>query len=295
MLPRAVIVTRPTDYERLLERHATHGQASFFLETRGQSIDEVEARHRCFEGSLQQVTRAIPRPWSRTRVRRRDLDRFLFEPRDIVIAVGQDGLVANVAKYLRGQRVIGINPEPDRFDGILAPHAPGSAAELLARVQSPSCPIESRTMVAAEMDDGQTLLALNEIFIGHQTHQSARYRIVWGQARERHSSSGLIVSTGTGATGWTRSIHRQRRTSIDLPTPCESCLAFFVREAFPSVATGTDLCEGLIREGAHLTVISEMNEGGVLFGDGIEEDRITFNWGMKVRLQIAEVKLQLVH
>ena len=41
---------------------------------------------------------------------RGDLDRFLFEPDDLVVIVGQDGLVANVSKYLDGQPVVGINP-----------------------------------------------------------------------------------------------------------------------------------------------------------------------------------------
>ncbi len=44
---------------------------------------------------------------------RPELNRFLFEPEDVVIAVGQDGLVANVAKYLSGQMVVGVNPLPE--------------------------------------------------------------------------------------------------------------------------------------------------------------------------------------
>jgi hypothetical protein len=39
-------------------------------------------------------------------------------------------------------------------------------------------------MVQAELDDGQRLLALNEIFVGHRTHQSARYRLGFGRASE---------------------------------------------------------------------------------------------------------------
>jgi NAD kinase len=70
-------------------------------------------------------------------------------------------------------------------------------------------------MAHARLDDGQQLLALNEIFVGHRTHQSARYRIrPADEQEERHSSSGVIVSTGTGATGWARSIQRSAQTGL---------------------------------------------------------------------------------
>jgi hypothetical protein len=121
--PRAVIVTRPTEYDDLLQRHATREQARFFLASRGQRLDEVESRHAQVKSAFEAVLAAIPYRFRRAIVRRADLDRFLFEPEDIVVAVGQDGLVANVAKYLSGQIVIGINPSPALFDGVLVRHA----------------------------------------------------------------------------------------------------------------------------------------------------------------------------
>jgi NAD kinase len=292
-VPRVVVVTRSTAYEALLERHATRGQARFFLETRGEDIEVVEAGHRRFQRALGIVLQSIPSKWRRAQVDRRDLDRFLFEPEDIVAAVGQDGLVANVAKYLEGQAVIGINPLPDEYDGVLAPHPAEAAADLISGVARGRVGLEPRTMVEAKLDDGQRLRALNEIFVGHQTHQSARYRLALAGEEERHSSSGLIVSTGTGATGWARSINLSRRDVLDLPGPTDESLAFFVREAFPSVATGTQITAGLIEGGKSLAVTSEMNEGGVVFGDGIEEDHLDFAWGQHLRVQVAPSSLSL--
>ncbi|WP_053235036.1 NAD(+)/NADH kinase [Sandaracinus amylolyticus] len=292
--PRVVVVTRPTDFEELMARHGTREQARFFLEQRDQKIDEVEARHRALEQVLTRVSQQIPLRWRRARVPRAELSRFVWEPEDLVVAVGQDGLVPNVAKYLDGQRVIGVNPEPARVAGVLVRHEVDALELVLRRTVEQRAVIEARTMVEARLDDGQRLLALNEIYVGHRTHQSARYRIVRERATERHSSSGLIVATGTGSTGWARSIARERATKLALPAPTEACLAFFVREAWPSPATGTSITEGLVEGSARLEITSEMNEGGVLFGDGIEDDRVAFGWGLRARLGVARERLQLV-
>ena len=157
--PRAVVVTRRTDYDELLLRHGTRAQASFFLASREQSVDAIEARHAHFHQALKGVLNAIPVEWRRTRVDRHDLDRFLFQPQDVVIALGRDGLVANVAKYLSGQVVVGLNPEPERNAGILVPHPPEAAPDLIRLAASGRATIEERSMVEARTDDGQSLLS----------------------------------------------------------------------------------------------------------------------------------------
>ncbi len=294
MTSRVVMVTRETEFERLIANHATRGQAEFFLASRGQSIDGIEVTHRRFEQTLHRVMAAIPPEWRRNRVRRSELDRFLFEPRDLVVIVGQDGLVANVAKYLHGQRVIGVNPDQSLYDGILVPFASEQVAGILVPAMSGEIETQSRTMVKATLDDGQQLLALNEIFLGHRGHQSARYLISNGGCEEHQSSSGIIVATGTGATGWARSIDRERRKRVKVPLPEDERLAFYVREAFPSVATGTSLTSGLIDTRQRLHIRSEMNDGGVIFGDGIEADNLQFNWGRIAELSVADQTLDII-
>ena len=292
--PRVVVITRETGYERLLARHATRGQAEFFLQERGQTIDELDHRHKRFLQALHRIMAAIPPDWRRNRVQRTDLDRFLFEPDDLIVAVGQDGLVANTAKYLSGQRVIGVNANKDLFDGILVPFSTAEAINLLSPAMYGEITTQSRTMVEATLDDGQRLLALNELFLGHRSHQSARYQISNTTNQERQSSSGIIISTGTGATGWARSIHSSRKDQLSLPKPEDKQLAYYVREAFPSVSTGTNISSGIVPENETLQVRSEMNEDGVIFGDGIETDYLDFNWGRQVSIGIAKETLELV-
>jgi hypothetical protein len=228
-------------------------------------------------------------------VHRRDLDRFLFEPDDVVFAVGQDGLVANVAKYLTGQPVVGINPSPKLFDGVLVRLSPDDIGRVIEDIERASLRLEHRTMAEATTASGHRLVALNEVFVGHPTHQSARYVLEVGNRKERQSSSGLIVATGTGATGWASSIARGRLVPskpFALPKPEARHLVYFVREAFQCISTGTTMTEGGVYEGTSVRVRSEM-EDGVVFADGMEKDRLPFSFGDVVTIQRAGVSLAL--
>ena len=150
--PRIVFATRESDYERLIARHGTRDQARFFLETRGQKLEDAERPHAELLDALQRCRAAAPPDWRQAQVKRADFDRFLFAPEDIVVAVGQDGLVANIAKYLNGQPVLGINPSPQRYDGVLVKLAPDRLAALLPATQAGQAKVQNRTMVEAHLD-----------------------------------------------------------------------------------------------------------------------------------------------
>jgi NAD kinase len=291
-IPRVVVITRATELQELVARHGTREQARFFLRTHGRELGPLEDRQRAFEAAHEHLLAAIPADWRRSRVSRADLDRFLFEPDDLVVVLGQDGLVANVAKYLDGQHVVGFDPEPGRNEGVLVRHAPEAASTVFQAWHAGRMSIEERVMVAARAGQ-RTLLALNEIFVGHASHQSARYTLTVGKMAERQSSSGLIVASGTGATGWARSIHRERAASFELPAPTAAELAWFVREAWPSRWTQADLTAGRLAREQELVCTCEM-DGGVVFGDGIEGDRLLLSHGESVRIACAPRRLRLV-
>jgi len=295
-------VHRRTELDDLLDRHGTRGQAEFFLRSRGRSLAEVQARHDALAAARDAVVRALPADWARADVERADLSRFLVAPEDVVVVVGQDGLVANAAKYLQGQPVLGVDPEPGVNAGVLVRHRVEAATALLRTLDGPApagaadraaaLPVDALTMVRADLDDGQHLTALNEVFVGHPSHQSARYTLRCAAGTERQSSSGVLVATGTGATGWWASLAHDRggRTA---PARTEHRLGWFVREAWPSPATGASLTEGYVDDGAEvaLTVTSDRL---VVFGDGMEDDRLVAAWGQTVTVRAADAPLRLV-
>ena len=195
---RLVIVTRRTRLEELLVRFNTRSQARFFLERGGAEYADYEAEHETYHRSLDQLRRALDLGLPRQFIDRTLAPSYLFQAPDLVVTVGQDGLVANVAKYATGIPIVAVNPDPARFDGVLLPFSTAEAGAVVQRALEGSAPVRRVTLAEAVLADGQRLLAFNDLFVGARSHVSARYRLEVGGATELQSSSGILVSTGAG-------------------------------------------------------------------------------------------------
>ena len=84
------------------------------------------------------------------------------------------------------------------------------------------------------------------------------------------------------------------RLTVGGPVAVDLRLAWFVREPFPSVATGTSVNFGYVDAERALELESEMDEGGVIFADGIESDRLEFLAGQRCEIGLAPERLRLV-
>ena len=303
---KIVLVTRKTRLEDLIARYLTASQARFYVEHLGADFSDYEREHEVYQAQ-RHATIQVLEQWGRYQViERAFLPNFIFAPDDIVVALGQDGVVANTMKYLDDHPLVGLNPDPARYDGILLPFAPGDLAKLLPDVAADKRDGQAVTMAEARLSDGQVLHAVNDLFIGARTHISAIYEIAAGGTTERQSSSGLIVATGLGSTAWFKSIVTGSLAiagSFGQPSPLAGYdalpwdateLRFAVREPFPSRHSQTNLVCGRLASEEHLRIRSLMAENGVIFSDGVEADRLDFNAGAEVTIGIAKRRGRLI-
>ena len=304
---RIVLVTRRTRLEDLVARLNTVEQARFYVEHMGSDFSDYETEQRTYQQALAMTDAALTRHGRVQRLDRSLVPSFLFPPDCIVVVLGQDGLVANTLKYLNGQPVIGVNPDPRRWEGILLPFQPSDLKTIVPEVQVGKRTARSITMARVVLSDGQELHAVNDLFIGPKTHVSARYTIEMNGQSESHSSSGVIVSTGLGSTGWFRSLltgaigmngptsSKELRILQHAGFPWESrFLYFIVREPFPSRSSQTKLVFGRIDEGQTLRMTSQMPDYGVIFSDGFEQDFLEFNAGVEAKVSAAARSGKLV-
>jgi len=298
---RIVLVTRRTRLEDLVARLNTLEQARFYVEHMGADFSDYEAEQTTYQRAVKATEALLARHARVQRLDRSLLPNFLFPPDCLVVVLGQDGLVANTLKYLSGQPVIGVNPDPLRWDGALLPFKVEDLAALIPAAQAGTRPVRRITMACVRLNDGQCLHAVNDLFIGPRSHVSARYQIALGTQRETHSSSGVIVSTGLGSTGWFRSLLAGaigiagKRPSKSMQALREHGFAwesphlyYTVREPFPSRSSQAGLVFGRIEPGEALRLTSLMPDFGVIFSDGVESDFLAFNAGVEAEISTAE-------
>lgn len=325
---KIVLVTRPTRLAELVVRFNTVSQARFYLEHQGADFKDYLREDETYHHALVEAQAVLAQVGRVQVIDRGFLPNFVFGPEDTVVTLGQDGLVANTIKYLHGQPLLGVNPDPARWDGKLLPFQVGDLKKVVPEVFAHRRPTKSVTMAQASLNNGQVMFAVNDLFIGPKSHGSARYVIRSGEAAETQSSSGVIVSTGLGSTGWLKSLltgaaaitqsagtvlaqrtvvdtlaagtaERKPGTRVRLNVRTEfawdaNYLFFTVREPFLTHTTGASLVFGRVTPETPLEVESQMAENGVIFSDGIEKDYLEFNSGTQATICVAERKGVLV-
>ncbi|HEX5692900.1 MAG TPA: hypothetical protein VFX76_22970 [Roseiflexaceae bacterium] len=303
-----VVVTRKTALEELVLRLNSRAQARFYLEQNGVSFDEYERADTQYHRAVEALVAQLPRGVKQVRLDRELLPTYQFGARDLVVTIGPDGLVINVAKYLDGQPIFAVNPDPGRIDGVLLPFTVADTGAWISRALRGHVAFTQVSMARAELNDGQMLDAVNDLFIGARTHVSARYQIALGERSERQSSSGIVVSTGAGCTGWLSAIvggacRIAQQFGADHAAPSGSALAlgwgserlwYAVREPFVSRTSQATLVFGQLEDGQELVLTSEMPENGAIFSDGIEADYLAFNAGSIARIGLSARKAHLL-
>ena len=288
---KVVLVTRRTRLEELVAQvpHAGAGQVLRRAPGRG-LLGLREGARRLPDREADAWSHALAGRGRYQVIDRGFLPNFVFAADDIVVALGQDGLVANTMKYLDGQPLVGVNPDTARWDGVLLPFA-RPICRRCSDVAATGVPQGSHDGQGT-LSDGQTLYAVNDLFIGRasrtprrDTRSARRHReraVVERHDRlDRPRIDRLVEEHRDRRLGCReRAESTANRATLEglrgMPTTCH----FAVREPFPSQHVGRwQWFSVALRQQAALKLLSLMPENGVIFSDGIEADFVEFNAG----------------
>jgi NAD kinase len=336
-LPIIAVVTRETRLEGLKARWATASAAAFRLQqavdhevevrrkamaragySLGASADsmlmemagafadeeEYESEDSAYQRAVRQLMNELDLGYPVKKIDRTFLPNFDFGRCVLVVVIGPDGLVANTAKYVGDLPIVAVNPDPARNDGVLLPFTIRAAGNAVRRVLDRKQKVREITLAEVNTNDGQRMLAFNDFFVGCSSHVSARYTLEANSQIESQSSSGVLISTGAGSTGWLSSLFNMTagfcRFAGERPPEQvklqweDRRLMWAVREPFRSKHSSADLVAGILDDRSELVVGSQMPVSGVIFSDGIESDFLEFNSGSIARFTVSKQRAHLV-
>ena len=158
-------------------------QAQFYIEHLGADFSDYLLEHQHYRDAADQAETALREVARVQRLERKFLPNFVFGPTDNVVVLGQDGLVANTLKYLDGQRVVGVNPDPARWEGVLLPFKVEDLARLMPEELQRKRQVKTVTLAQAVLNNGQMMHAVND-----PLHRPAQPRL--GPLSYRHRRPG---------------------------------------------------------------------------------------------------------
>jgi len=183
---------------------------------------------------------------------------------DMVVVVGGDGTVLDVARYVNTVPILAVNSSPSTSIGHFCCVKAEALCDVLEEIRSGKLRPRALTRIRVTMD-GKVYRypALNDVLLAHRVPAAtSRYIVRAGDEQEEQKSSGVWISTAAGSTG---AILSAGGEVMDAGDPR---LQYRVREPFENLPDGRSfsMIEGMVGpEGISFT--SRMIRGG-LYLDG---------------------------
>lgn len=180
---------------------------------------------------------------------------------DLVVASVGDELATSVAREIRQGRLIAINADPLTSEGALLWPSVDEFEEHFDAFPD-DLPTEFWPRIQVLINGVHFGDAIGDVFIGaRERRQISRYSLsVNGTPPEQQESSGIIISSGAGSTGWYRSAFWSDFTPPN-DESFSSELHYVVTEPYRGKLTSYETTEGILKPGEEIVVQSLMADG----------------------------------
>lgn len=220
----------------------------------------------------------------------RSLKRDFCKIGALVIILGGDNYFQYVSHFLDTQFVLGVNSDPERSEGVLTAFDDQSFAQVFEKVRNGQFILEEWSRLEVSLN-GQKInsLAISEVYIGSwERFNISKYVLSFKGEEEEQKSSGVLIATGAGSTGWFRSA-----TGGDNIFPKTAKEArFFVTEIFRGKHHLGKISKGVIKPGEKLEITSLGKHKNVVSIDSkLNHD---FPRGSKVSIEFSDKQLKVI-
>lgn len=290
---KILIAVKRSKWERDIFYYGSEDAVRQIYELQNHALDRVFLSHERQIASRRKLKEAVPEA---RLVFREDLPRTDFHSYDLALSLGGDNHFVYVAQFIANRALGGINSDPETSTGTLLPFDSESFADAFSNRTSDAFRTESWTGIECEIiyPGGQKLptgRAISEISVRNSfpDHMSRYLVQKENSAPEEQKSSGLLLATGAGSTGWFyNSVPSELKAESVFPKNSE----FFRFAARECRLSDYRYGYGEIRKGETIEIISEMD--GNITLDSDERRTFAFPPGCRARFSCSAAPLEVL-
>jgi NAD kinase len=222
-----------------------------------------------------------------TAVNRKKMHPKHFRGKDVVITIGGDGTFLKTSHHVTDALMLGVCSNANKNVGYLLRSSRLTFEDSLRKILNNEFKVAERVRLETTINGKKTKYALNDVFIGsRRAYHTARYNLRIGGKEEFQMSSGIIISTATGSTGWIKSAG-----GIEMPLHSGK-FQYYVRDPYSCKFSRPRLLKGILSSKENITVKSLIYEGVVAIDSSkadysIDEDSV-------VNVRVAEKPLRVI-
>lgn len=284
----ALIVTKMSGLDFFIHKNniESYGEAYLELQRRGLDVDRIRDSHHRQKTNLDVLVGAFRSAGIDTEiVPRSQLNRTMARYANYVIAFGGDNHFIYVSHYV-DVPILPINSDPETSVGYLL-QTPDYAVVPDKLLKQEFDILEWPKLFAYFPDDGQTILATQELFIGEADPWDASHCIIrlrrGQEVITHHRGSGTIIANGVGVTGWYAAAGGHNGYGI-LPTSHD--FVVFCRERMNKPGSTTQHDDMVFSQGDSVRIQSN-NENGIIIADSLPDFKYPFRAGATVDISVS--------
>ena len=284
---RALVIYKTSPYDRYDELGVLPDDRQCQQEASGRSqiLERLRSAHQSNQDAIAQV-RAVLQRSPLDVIERQQPTKREASGVDLVITVGGDGTFLATAQRVDNALVLGVNSAPNTSVGHYCATNAEGFEETLEALCAGTATYRELERIACRV--GGRLLpyqALHDVLFAHRSPASStRYLLSIDGQEELQTSSGLWISTASGASGAMRSAGGQDMNFG------RGELQFLVREPYARPGTSVSLRQGITEQG--VSVISRSHKLQV-FMDGYPRTQ-SVGFGSEVSFTVAPRPLKVV-
>lgn len=279
----ALFITKQTLKAYIEENAESQAHLRRLLEQEHPEYEKIVRSNREHEGTIEKMVETLQKLGFSCRFLARKPGEIIDTCcEELIVTVGGDGTFLDASHSINRQvKVLGVNSAPSSSIG----HYCLADRDSFERIMNEICSGEKSSYPLRRLRmrlNGEQLpvFALNEVYISDSSPAgTARYRIDYAGASVEHKSSGLIIATAAGSTGFNLSAGG---SILDI-TDNQGCFSTLAPYLPPGQSR--DLVRGTFREEEVIQITSKMLEG-CFFIDG-KHIRYDFSRGSQLEIDLT--------